>query len=145
MRGLVKVKTEADDFKALLEKHPVTISGRAYSCKVTGANTSPYIISIAGIVDRTAAEALKGQKLYIAAPIEQENDAFRVSDLVGLTVLEHGHPIGTVARLCNFGAGEIVEITTTDGKEEMFAFTKRNFPEVDCKEGWVKIVRPQEI
>lgn len=147
IRGLVKVKTEASDFKAKLEERPVSIGNNACSAKVVGATTSPFIVQIKGVEDRNAAEALKGEKIYITAKDTPAPDAaeFVVDELIGISVEENGASIGTITRMFNFGAGEIAEITYVDGKTEMFPFNARTFPAIDLASKQATFKRPEEL
>ncbi len=145
VRGLVKVKSEADDFKTLLEDHPVSISGTRYRAVLSGAKTSPFIVRLEGVDDRNAATALKGQALTIAwdRPATTEASAsFIVDEILGCTVEEDGADVGTITHMFNFGAGEIVEITYPNGESELFAFNTPTFPRIDTEARRVVINRP---
>lgn len=80
------------------------------------------IARFAQVVDRTAAEALRGSTLTVArdalpplAPGE-----FYHADVVGLPVVDTaGASVGTVVAIENFGAGDILEIEKPDRKTFM--------------------------
>lgn len=72
------------------------------------------IAKIDGVGDRTAAEALKGQALYLARgdlPKPAE-DTYYVADVVGLGAyrLQDGTYIGQVKAIENYGAGPLLNI-----------------------------------
>jgi len=97
-----------------------------------------FVACIAGVADRSAAEALNGIQLFAARdalpPLEE--DEFYHADLIGLRVEnEHGEILGHVVALHNFGAGDILEITppadAPNKTTAMFAFTRALVPVVD--------------
>ncbi|MBI1954271.1 MAG: 16S rRNA processing protein RimM [Proteobacteria bacterium] len=89
---------------------------------------SPDVIlaKIKGIDNRSQAETLKRQKLFI--PKEQlpslELEEYYVHDLINMTVIdEKGQEIGNVCDVHNFGSTDIIEIKTK-GVSYMIPFTK---------------------
>lgn len=71
------------------------------------------IARFAGILDRNAAEALRGTTLTVprsALPPLAEGEYYH-ADLLGLAaVSDIGEPLGTVCAVENFGAGDVIEI-----------------------------------
>jgi 16S rRNA processing protein RimM len=69
---------------------------------------------IDGIADRNAAEALKGQQLFVARgqlPAEADPEEFYLTDLIGLVASDTGGgEIGRVSDVVNYGAGEVLVI-----------------------------------
>jgi 16S rRNA processing protein RimM len=123
-------------------RHPVTIA----SVRRVGKRV---VATINGVRDRTAAQALAGRDLYIdrsklPAP---EDGAYYHADLIGLAAITaDGHPIGRVAHVHNYGAGDILEIEPEGGgATEMIPFTDAVVPMVDLQAGLITIVRPHEI
>jgi 16S rRNA processing protein RimM len=147
VRGLVKVKTEASNFKAMLEEQAITFDGKSVSARVVGAHTSPFIVQIEGVEDRNVAEALRGKTLYVSTNAASAPDAteFVVDEVVGVVVEEHGEAIATITHMYNFGAGEIVELTYTNGKSELFPFNASTFPEIDIAAKRASFNRPVEL
>jgi 16S rRNA processing protein RimM len=90
---------------------------------------------IQGVADRNAAEALKGQRLYVARrqlPQNDDPDEFYLADLVGLAVRdEAGGDLGRVAEVVNYGAGDVLMVD--GGKVGAFdlPFAKAFVPVVD--------------
>lgn len=71
------------------------------------------IVGVKGFDNREAVEALRGLTLYAARAQlpEPERDEFYHADLLGLSAIDpHGAPIGTLAAIHNFGAGDMLEI-----------------------------------
>ena len=87
-----------------------------------------------GVTDRNAAEALRGQSLYV--PRERlpatDEDEYYHEDLVGLAARDaEGRELGKVVAVLNYGAGDILEIATGDGRSELVPFTRAAVPAVD--------------
>tara|TARA_E500000178_G_C16875137_1_gene686299 strand:+ start:112 stop:615 length:504 start_codon:yes stop_codon:yes gene_type:complete len=79
------------------------------------------------INDRTEAEKLKGQEIFIEKTQLKDlnEDEWYHQDLIGLKVetLE-GKKLGIIKAIYNFGAGDILEIKLTNNKIEMIPFNK---------------------
>ena len=104
------------------------------------------IARIAGVGDRTAAEALKGVELYVARerlppPADGE---FYHADLVGLAVVApDGAPIGEIVAVQNYGAGDLIEIRLPNVREtELVPFTDTFVPAIDLAARTATVVLP---
>ena len=122
--------------KATFQLKVLRISGRGVICR------------IAGIADRTAAEALRGIELYVerARLPDPEDEAFYHADLIGLAAATaDGTMIGRVVAVQNFGAGDLLEIRVAGSTStELIPFTRACVPAVDMAAGRLVIVRPAE-
>ncbi len=91
------------------------------------------ICSVSGITTRTAADLLRGTKIYTLRsnlPHLLESEYY-VEDMKGLEVRNlDGKTIGTIVAIHNFGAGDIVEIDFNDATNAMYPFTSEIFLEV---------------
>jgi 16S rRNA processing protein RimM len=78
-----------------------------------------------GIADRSTAEALRGTLIEVerdALPPLDEAEYYH-SDLIGLACVDRtGAPIGTVAAVENFGAGDLLEVELEGGKKSLIPF-----------------------
>jgi 16S rRNA processing protein RimM len=90
------------------------------------------IARFAEVPDRTAAERLRGTALTIprsALPALAEGEYYH-ADLIGLPcVTPAGAPLGEVAAIENFGAGDVIEIVRPDGKTFMVPMRPEAVPE----------------
>lgn len=164
IRGEVKIKAFGDDPLAIGAYGPLSDEAGGTTVEITKVrpNKGGLIARIAGVGDRTQAEALKGLKLYVARsalPEAEENEYYH-ADLVGLSVeLSDGKPMGHVIAVQDFGAGPMLEIrlsgsSQTGGQTESKAggktrakagakaentllapFTQETVPEVDLAGG----------
>ncbi len=80
------------------------------------------IARFAEIADRSSAEALRGTALTVprsAMPPLGEGEYYH-ADLIGLAVVSPaGDPLGTIAAVENYGAGDLLEIELPDGRRAM--------------------------
>jgi 16S rRNA processing protein RimM len=84
-------------------------------------SSSGFIAKLQGIGDRTAAEALKGLKLYVARDRlpEPPEGTFYHADLEGLEARRADGPaIGRVEGVENYGAGDLLRIAR-EGRESV--------------------------
>ena len=106
---------------------------------------SLFVVRFAGIDNRSAAEALVGHELLVAAGVRPElaEGEFHLLDLVGLEarLTADGPAIGTVSDLIS-GGNDLLEITTTDGRKLLIPFVEAIVPEVKLREGWLLLTPP---
>jgi 16S rRNA processing protein RimM len=136
VRGQVRIKSFTDDPAAVAAYGPVSDESgqRRFDLVVTGRTKGGVIARIDGVADRTAAEALRGLRLYVertALPPTNPDEYYRV-DLIGLTAeLADGTPYGRITNVDDYGAGDILEIERADGTTELLPFSDRIVPKVD--------------
>ncbi|MGH6931396.1 MAG: ribosome maturation factor RimM [Dongiaceae bacterium] len=121
---------------------------RSFCLQIVRATKDTVIARVAGIGDRTAADALRGLRLYVerAALPAPEPEAYYHDDLIGLRVeAADNSPYGTVIAVQNHGAGDILEIRRPDGASDLQPFTRRAFPVVDLTAGRLVIEPPEFV
>jgi 16S rRNA processing protein RimM len=106
-----------------------------------------FVARLAGVKDRNAAERLTNLKLYVPRdrlPPTEDADTFYYADLVGLKAeTPEGVELGKVTAVHQFGAGDLVEITPTEGGETMLVpFSDAAVPTVDIAGGRIVVVPP---
>ena len=148
IKGEVKVKTFTQSPEGLGAYGPVSVEdGRQF--EITALRQSKpdeAVVRFVGIADRSTAEGLKGQRLYVprAALPATEAGEFYQADLIGLKAEDRaGNLLGTVRGVHNFGAGEIMEIEFSGGATEFLAFSDANVPIVDLAAGRIVIELPR--
>jgi 16S rRNA processing protein RimM len=108
-----------------------------------------FVVRLAGVSDRTAAEQLTNTKLYVPRdrlPPVEGDETFYHADLIGLAaVTPDGTPLGTVTAIHNFGAGDLIEIKPDSGEALLIAFTSTAVPEIDMKARRMVVVPPVEV
>jgi 16S rRNA processing protein RimM len=120
---------------------------RLLQVRVLGATKSGLVVRAQGIDDRSAAEALRGTRLFVkreALPPPAE-DEFYHADLIGLQAEladdDDGSPrrIGRVGAVHDFGAAPVLEIERASAPALMIPFTKEAVPEVNLDLGRLRI------
>ena len=150
IRGLVKVKAFTEDQAALTAYGPLTDAAGAtvFSLTLQSRHKDQWLARIDGVADRDAADRLKGQRLFADRDRLPEPDAdeFYYTDLIGLAAVgPEGQALGTVRRVVDFGAGDVLEIETPDGAEFAVAFTRAAVPVVDIPGGRIVVDLPAEV
>ncbi len=151
VRGLVKIKSFTQKPADLTAYGPlVDESGRRrFEIAVTGQAKGLLVARIAGVEDRDAAQSLRGVRLYVARaalPEPEEAEEYYQADLIGLVAEDpQGRPLGTIAAVENYGAGDFLEIQPPEGAPLLVPFTKAAVPLVDLEAGRVVVDLPEEI
>ena len=118
--GSIKVAPYSSDAGALLKAREwwFDVRGAVRAFDVVGAKVhgSTVTARLVGIVDRDAAEALKGARISVqrrAFPVTDDDEYYWV-DLIGLAVEnEAGESFGTVAELMETGAHQNLVVRAT--------------------------------
>jgi 16S rRNA processing protein RimM len=152
VRGDVRVKSFTDDPRAIGGYGALTdaFGARAFRFEsVRPLRDDMLVVRLAGVTTREAAQALTGVGIFarrdqLPPPAADE---FYYDDLIGLTaVTTAGAPLGRVAGLRNFGAGDILEIAPADGGETLLLpFTKAVATEIDFAGERIVVDPPREI
>ncbi|MEY3197178.1 MAG: Ribosome maturation factor RimM [Pseudomonadota bacterium] len=133
LKGLVRISVFTDDPKSISGLKCQNEAGESLDIKFIKHDKKKIICSIAGITDRTKAEAIIGTKIYVPRDKlpELDDSEFYMEDLVGLDVIDKNLvKIGVIKGCHNFGAGDIIEISFNGAKTTMHPFTKESFPEI---------------
>jgi 16S rRNA processing protein RimM len=151
VRGDVRVRSFTAVPEDIAGLGPLSDEGgeRQFRLRLVGRTKDALRARIDGVADRTAAEALKGTRLYVARAVlpEPAEDEFYHADLIGLRVeLEDGSEIGRVKAVHDFGAGDVIEVTPlergSDWARAMLPFTAEAVPVVDLEGGRIVVAPP---
>ena len=125
IKGEVRLKLFADSLASLRAHDRLYVGGELRAVRDLRDAGKTAIARLDGVSDRTAAEALRGQLVEVdraALPLLEEGEYYH-ADLVGLPCVDvGGQPIGTVAGIENFGAGDLLEILLPNGKRSLIPF-----------------------
>lgn len=123
--GEVRLKLFAEGVDSLKRHTIFHVGERVLTLKSVKPGSAGAIARFAEIADRSAAEALRGTLLTVpreALPPLAEGEYYH-ADLLGLACVDAaGAPLGTVAAVENFGAGDLLEIARPDGKKALIPF-----------------------
>ncbi len=148
VRGAVKAKCFTDELSALTAYGPLqNADGQSFKITSAKADKIGARLTLDGINDRDAAQALRGMALFVARdklPVLNDEDDFYHADLIGLAVVsEDGTPLGTVAAMHNFGAGDLLEVSA-EKQSAFYPFTKAVVPQINLADGQLVLRPPQE-
>ena len=125
VKGELRLKLFSDSSESLSRHKRICVGGverRLLSVRDAGNGA---VARIEGVADRTSAEALRGSLVEVdrsALPPLEEGEYYH-SDLIGLPAFDReGARIGTVAAVENYGAGDLLEIESEDGKRSLIPF-----------------------
>jgi len=150
VRGEVRLRSFTADPKAITHYGPLeSDDGRVIEIESLRPAKDHFVVTLAGVADRTAAERLTNTKLYVPRerlPQPSEPDQFYYADLVGLAAVESfGQHLGTVIAVHNFGAGDLIELRRADGEPtKLLPFDATTVPEVDLAAGRLVVELPAE-
>jgi len=144
VQGEFKLLSHTDDPLAVLGFNPLLdeTGEPALSITAARAHKGALLVRAEEVPDRTAADKIRGLKLYVdrADFPETEEDEYYVTDLIGLSVVDvAGNPVGKVANVDNFGAGDLLDIRPWEGANFYVLFSLANVPEVSIAEGKIVV------
>jgi len=143
VRGLVRIKSYTEDPMAVGTYGPLSDESvkKEYRVEALSASRGAVLARIEGVADRTAAEALRGLRLYVERerlPGTGEREWYE-ADLVGLAAVgRDGKDWGKVIAFHDFGAGSVMEVSGG----VMLPFTDEAVPEIDVAGGKVVVEPP---
>ncbi len=123
--GEVRLKLFAESVDSLKRHREVTVGETKLTLAAVKPASAGAIARFAEISDRNAAEALRGSLVTVprSALPPLEGGEYYHADLIGLPCEgPDGEPLGQVAAVENFGAGDILEIERPDGRRAMVPF-----------------------
>ncbi|MDF3047458.1 MAG: rimM [Candidatus Midichloriaceae bacterium] len=139
IKGYVKIKCFTENPEDIATfKHVFDLEqDRDFSIKIISVRDTYVIASLAGITSRNEAEALQNTKLYIKRSelsISAEEEFYH-ADLLGCKVyFENELLVGEVKNVCNFGAGDLIEIhDAVANKDFFYPFNKEFIKSVDIE------------
>lgn len=125
IKGEVRLKLFTDSVANLARHRQLFVGGKPLTLQSARDAGKTVIARFDGIVDRTAAEGLRGALIEIdrAALPPLADGEYYLADIVGLICVDGaGMQLGTVAAVDNFGAGDLLEIERADGKRALIPF-----------------------
>jgi len=150
----VRVVTHVPNSDALSSMRRAVVAGRSYVIESARRVTGGWLVAFAGIDTREQADALRGQQVEALRselpPLEQ--DEWYAVDLIGLqAVRPDGTPLGTVADIADYGAGDILLLRVLkdepDGpasEERMVPLTEGVLVSVHISEGCIVVAPPED-
>jgi 16S rRNA processing protein RimM len=122
---------------------------RMYVVDSAREHSGRMLVRLAGVADRTAAEALRGSVFLVDTedlPPIDDPDEFYDHQLEGLRVVTNdGQPVGTVKEVLHTAAGELLSVTAETGAEVLVPFVGAIVTEVSLQSRTIEIDPPQGL
>ena len=149
VRGLVRIRSFTEDPMAIASYGALSdeTGQKQYRVEALSAVKGAVLARIEGVADRTAAEAVRGLRLYVersALPATGEREWYE-ADLIGLAAVgRDGRDWGKVLAFHDFGAGRTMEVSGGGASRSsvMLPFTDEVVPEIDVEGGKVVVDPP---
>ncbi len=148
IRGEVLVRSFAAEPENIAAYGPLEDESATQTWALSVVRVTPkgVVARVAGIDDRTAAEKLKGIKLYVERSKlpSAGHDEYYLADLIGLQVTDaSGAEVGHILAVPNFGAGDLLEIRRKESiQTDLVPLTQACVPTIDLERGIVVVVMP---
>ena len=125
VRGEVKLKLFGEGIDSLSGQPSLTVGGEKLKLKDVRAGNKTAVARFEGVTTREAAEELRGSLVEIdrasLAPLAEGE--YYHTDIIGLPCVDgEGKPVGTVAAIDDYGAGELLDVALPDGKRSLIPF-----------------------
>ena len=138
LKGQLKVEVYLEDLKLLKTVDIFCIGSALIKSKLRflkNTKKTTWIVAIPGIKNKEQADQLKGHLIYIETKYLPSlmADEFYYKDLKGLRIkIEGSIQKGIVNDVCNFGSGDILEVSLDDRKVTIYIpFNKDNVRKID--------------
>lgn len=151
VRGLVRLKPFTEVPESVVAYGPLTDEAgkRQFRLRLKGQVKGLLLAEVEGVTDRDAAEALRGQRLYVgreALPSPEDPEEFYYADLIGLRVeTAAGELLGEVRAVQDFGAGDVLEVAPPQGRSFYLPFTRQAVPRIELVAGRLVADPPAEV
>ena len=152
VRGLVRIRSFTEDPMAIASYGALSdeTGKKQYRVEALSAVKGAVLARIEGVADRTAAEAVRGLRLYVersALPTTGEQEWYE-ADLIGLAAVgRDGRDWGKVLAFHDFGAGRTMEVSggVVSRSSVMLPFTDEVVPEIDVEGGKIVVDPPAGV
>lgn len=125
VKGELRLKLFADSVDSLAHHSRLYVGGRELALRDVRDGGKTAVARFEGISDRTAAEALRGELVEIdrdRLPSLEAGEYYHAG-LIGLPCVdEGGSALGTVVSVENFGAGDLLEVESPNGRRSLIPF-----------------------
>lgn len=125
VKGELRLKLFTDSIDNLKRYGTVHVGGTERKLESVRSGSAGAIARIAGVSDRSAAEALRGTLVEVdrsALPPLEEGEYYH-ADLIGLACVDSlGRELGKVVAVENYGAGDLLEVERAGGKTSLIPF-----------------------
>ena len=125
VKGELRLKLFTDSVENLKPHSTLFVGGIERKLESVRAGPSGAVARFEGLADRSAAEALRGSLVEVdhdSLPPLEDGEYYH-ADLLGLGCVDRdGREVGKVVAVENYGAGDLLEVETADGKSSLIPF-----------------------
>ena len=125
VKGEIRLKLFSDSVESLSRHERLHVGGVERRLLAIRDGGKTAVARLEGVDDRSAAEALRGALVEVdrsALPPLEEGEYYH-ADLIGLPCDDReGCRVGTVTAVENYGAGDLLEVETAEGKRALIPF-----------------------
>lgn len=125
IKGELRLKLFSDSFESLSRHEQLYVGGAKRRLLGVRDGGKTAVARFEGVNDRSAAEALRGALIEVdrsALPL-LEDDEYYHTDLIGLVAEDRdGKRVGIIVAVENYGAGDLLEIESRDGRRSLIPF-----------------------
>lgn len=143
LRGEVKVYNYSGYKERYEELDRIIVEDKAFEIEKVRYQQHMVILKLAGVNDRTAAEAMKNKDVFITEDdlLELPEDTFYIRDLIGLPVIniETGEEIGKIKDVLQPSSQDIYVIKRKEGSDVLIPVVGEFVKEVNIAEGFIKV------
>lgn len=149
IRGAVFVIPLTDEPHARFQPGVVVVAGPPASRSLTVVDARDHsgrlVVEFEGVTNRNAAEALRGSELELdvdPAQLPEGDEEYYDRQLVGLTVIVDGEPVGEVTEVIHLPGQDLLTVRLHSGSEHLVPFVASICPQVNLPEGFVVLDPP---
>jgi 16S rRNA processing protein RimM len=145
LRGEVRVQLHAEGSTTLLEVDRVFVGGREVAVEVARPTNGAVLLTLAGVGDRDAADALRGQKVEVdRAAVPLAAGEYLLADLPGCTVVDTaGVEVGVVKEVLS--GRQPILVIHGGGLERLLPAVPTFVLEVDAAARRVTVELPEDL
>jgi 16S rRNA processing protein RimM len=125
VKGELRLKLFSESSESLAAHERLFVGGAERRLLAIRDAGKTAVACFEGIADRSAAEALRGSLVEVdrsALPSLEAGEYYH-ADLIGLAAVDgDGNTVGTVVAVENYGAGDLLEIESEEGKRSLIPF-----------------------
>lgn len=140
IRGALLVAAYSEVIWSLKPSSKITLGEdrRPWAVRSIRPHGGRYLLTLDGCEDRTSAEALRGQELYVsfadAEPLPE--GVYYYWQIIGLSVMSDvGEPLGEVVEIIETGANDVYVVRDRDGREVLLPAIESVVLEVNLEKG----------
>lgn len=147
IKGEMKVNPLSEPAQFKLYSHFYNQDGQSLDLHVKRIQKNQVIVQMSNVRDRNQAVEMRGTAVFIKrSEMPQLADgSYYICDLLGLDVWTNGQKIGVVSGIENYGANDVMQITLSNGQEQLIAMSKQTIQNIDFHQKQLHVCIPDEV